>query len=70
MLSQLRQKYWIPSANSVVRKFLSKCVICRKVKGKPLEQKMADLPEDRFLPDNPPLTNVGVDYFGPFDAVQ
>ncbi|KAL2099386.1 hypothetical protein ACEWY4_005866 [Coilia grayii] len=68
MLSQLRQIYWIPSANSVVRKFLSRCVICRKVKGKALEQKMADLPEDRLLPDNPPFTNVGVDYFGPFDV--
>lgn len=28
---------------------------------------MADLPEDRLLPDQPPFTNVGVDFFGPFD---
>ena len=54
MLSQLRQRYWIPSANSMVR-FLSRCVTCRKVKGKAQEQKMADLPEDRLLPDNRPL---------------
>lgn len=68
MLSRLRQKYWIPSANSEVRKFLSRCVICRKTRGKPLEQKMADLPEDRLLPDEPPFSNVGVDYFGPFNV--
>ncbi|KAJ8367139.1 hypothetical protein AAFF_G00330740 [Aldrovandia affinis] len=27
------------------------------------EQKMANLPEDRLLPDKPPFTNTGVDFF-------
>lgn len=29
---------------------------------------MADLPEERVVPDLPPFTNVGVDYFGPVDV--
>lgn len=29
---------------------------------------MADLPKERILPDNPPFTNVGVDYFGPIEV--
>ncbi len=66
MLSSLRQRFWIPTAHSTIRKFLSKCVVCRKVKGRGKEQKMADLPKDRPQPDKPPFTHVGTDYFGPF----
>ena len=64
MLSELRKKYWISKANSVARKVLSRCVVCRRARGKVGEQKMADLPAERILPDLPPFTNVGLDYFG------
>lgn len=43
-LSRLRQKFWVPAANSAVRKLLSRCVTCRKVQAKSHGQKMADLP--------------------------
>ena len=29
---------------------------------------MADLPQERVLPDDPPFTRVGVDYFGPLEV--
>lgn len=29
---------------------------------------MADLPVERVTPDEPPFTNVGVDFFGPFEV--
>lgn len=71
MLAVLREKYWIPHANSAVRRIISKCIVCRRLNAKAGRQKMADLPEHRLLPgllpDQPPFTNVGVDFFGPFE---
>ena len=68
-LSELRSQYWILNANSVVRHFISKCVVCRRLRGSPGEQKMADLPKERITP-SPPFTYSGVDYFGPFYIKQ
>jgi len=50
---------------TVIRKLISKCTVCRRLNAKVNEQKMADLPRERVLPDNPPFTHTGVDYFGP-----
>lgn len=66
MTSTLQQKYWIPGAKSAIRKMLARCVICRRLHSSTGKQIMADLPSDRVLPDDPPFTRVGVDYFGPF----
>lgn len=56
---------WIISGNSAVGHHISKCVKCRRYRGAPQAQKMADLPADR-LEENPPFTYSAVDYFGPF----
>ena len=50
---------------TVVRSFISKCVYCRRWRGKPVTQKMADLPADR-IEASAPFTYCEVDYFGPF----
>ena len=68
VLSAARRKYWITSGPTAVRKIISRCLICKLHGGKAGEQKMADLPEERVVPDLPPFTNVGVDYFGPVDV--
>lgn len=63
-LSRLRQKIWIPEAISAIRKVISKCVTCRKISGVKGEQFMADLLKERVTP----FTNVGVDFFCPFEV--
>ena len=57
-------------ANSTVRKILNNCVTCRKVQGKAMSQVMGDLPPERIIGDSPAFTNIGVDFFGPFNVVN
>ena len=54
VLAKLRERYCTIKANSAVRQLISSCVICRRTKSTPQDQKMADLPEDRLTPA-PPL---------------
>lgn len=67
-LSHLRQRYWVPSANAAILKVVAKCVVCRRLSGSRGEQHMADLPMDQVTLDHPLFTNVGVDFFGPFEV--
>lgn len=62
VLSTARRRYWITNGPAV-RKIIARCFFCRLHRGKAGEQKMADLSEERVIPDLPPFTNVGVDYF-------
>lgn len=61
MLSKLREKYWIVGVSSAIRKVLSECVRCRRLNALPPHQQMAELPQERIIPDKPPFTRVGVD---------
>ena len=70
MLSHLHQRYWIVGANSAARKIISRCVICRRQRGRVQSQKMANLPADRLKSNDPPFTRVGMDFFGPVEVKQ
>ena len=60
-LNDLRSHgYWVIGGSSSVSRCISKCVICRRLRGALQEQKMANLPEDRLEPA-PPFTHCGVD---------
>ena len=57
--------YWLIGGHRTVARELSKCVVCKKLRGPLLDQRMADLPADRSEVA-PPFTNVGFDVFGPW----
>ena len=65
-LGKLRTKYWVVKARPLIKRVLRLCVPCKLMFGKPQTQKMADLPPERLVPDQPPFTFVGLDCFGPF----
>ncbi|XP_033103301.1 uncharacterized protein LOC117106074 [Anneissia japonica] len=54
----------------MARKIVNRCVECRQRFGKVMLQKMANLPEDRLEYGEAPLTNAGMDYFGPLEVKQ
>ena len=64
-LSMIREKYWIVQARVSLRRVLNSCFHCKRVQASVGQQKMANLPEDRVCPSEPPFTHVGVDCFGP-----
>jgi len=55
-LAQLRLKYWVSKGRQEVKRVLSKCVTCKKLKGKPNSSPpAAALPEFRVR-DAPPFS--------------
>ncbi|XP_064120644.1 uncharacterized protein LOC135225243 [Macrobrachium nipponense] len=66
VLGLMREKFLVVKGNAAVRHVLGKCIKCRRVHGKVIEQQMADLPPDRMESRKPPFYRTGVDLFGPF----
>lgn len=63
--AELRWRFWVTGATTVVRAVINDCVICRARAAKPIVQQMADLPADRVAIGGAAFLDVGLDYFGP-----
>lgn len=67
-LSRLRTKFWVVKGRQMVKKILSRCVVCKKLEGRPCSvTKVADLPEFRIR-EVAPFSKVGIDFAGPLFA--
>lgn len=60
--------YWVIGARKLISSVIHKCVVCKRLRGNLMSQKMADLPSSRVTP-GPPFSAVGVDTFGPWSIV-
>ena len=65
VLNAIRSKYWPGQGRAMVKRTLRSCVICKKLRGVPLEQIMADLPTSRVEACGSTFKFTGVDLFGP-----
>jgi len=61
----LRQEFWVPSAQNLMKFIIKECIECRKFKLRFQTPMMADLPASRVTPSFP-FNNVGTDFAGPF----
>ena len=66
--SLIRQKYWIIQVRIPLCHILNSCFDCRRRQATVGQQKMANLPDNRVTPSEPPFSYVGVDCFGPLDV--
>ena len=61
----IREDYWILRARESVKRVLKKCVVCKRMEGKPFATpKIPQLPPER-VSEEPPFTNTGIDFAGP-----
>ncbi|XP_012234575.1 uncharacterized protein [Linepithema humile] len=66
LLTTLRETYWIIHARNAIKRVLSKCVLCFRLRPRSPVQKMGDLPACRVTPSRV-FNHTGVDYAGPFN---
>lgn len=64
-LALIREKFWLTKGIASVRSVLSKCLLCKRKNSRPIQPVMASLPEVRIEPNQPPFSNIGLDFFGP-----
>lgn len=64
-LIQVREHYWILRGRQLVKRIVSGCYICKKLKVKAAQQITAPLPRDRET-ESSPFEVTGADFAGPF----
>ena len=62
----VQQQFAIVKLRAALRTIVLRCVTCHKRRADTLSPMMADLPRERLAFKEPPFSNTGVDYFGPF----
>jgi hypothetical protein len=64
LIASLRERYWIPRIENVVKPIIQQCLPCYRFKAQAAQQLMGKLPSTKVQPSKPYYTT-GVDYAGP-----
>ncbi|XP_068735176.1 uncharacterized protein [Montipora capricornis] len=65
LINEARRKSWIIGVRGMSKALTTKCITCRKLRKKPLEQLMGQIPSLRVAVGTPPFFNTAMDMFGP-----
>ena len=65
LMYESRKRFWIIGLRSAAKFLTGKCVTCRKLRKKPLEQLMGQVPSLRVAVGFPAFANTALDMFGP-----
>ncbi|XP_022802575.1 uncharacterized protein LOC111340060 [Stylophora pistillata] len=65
LIHEARRKYWIMGLCSMAKALTAKCITCRKLRKKPLDLLMGQIPTFRVAAGFPPFSNTAIDMFGP-----
>ncbi|KFD60347.1 hypothetical protein M514_10986 [Trichuris suis] len=65
-MAEARSRAWIIDLRALVRRVLSKCIVCRRQIGTPQKTPFAWLPKARKLEPLHAFAQTGLDFFGPF----
>ena len=69
-LTELRQRYYICRGRQVFKKFINRCLVCRKLEVKPLPTPPpSDLPK-YILSDDFAFSRCGIDFVGPLFVID
>ena len=66
LMHETRGKFWIIGLHGMAKYLTYKCVVCHKLRKKPLGQIMGQIPSIRVAAGFPPFANTALDMFGPF----
>lgn len=69
LMHEARRKYWIIGLRKMAKAVVSNCVLCRKLRRKPLDQLMGQVPSLRVAAGFPPFSNTAMDISGPLQIM-
>ena len=64
-LTEVRSNYWIVKGRQVVKGLLPRCVVCKKLSGKPYEKQPTPPLPDFKVADDPVFSRIGIDFADP-----
>ena len=68
LVYESRKRFWIVGVRKMAQQVTSKCVTCKKLRRRPLEQLMGQIPKLRVAAGFPAFSNTAIAMFGPFQV--